>query len=64
MTDRKTLQERESELCALLATPDGRAQLEALADRYAAADGGVRPKGGSVITLILVHERVKGLLRV
>jgi hypothetical protein len=59
----KTLAEREAELCAMLGTPEGRAQLEALADRYAAADGGVRPKAGSVVTLILVHERVKGLIR-
>lgn len=59
----KTLAEREAELCVLLRTPEGRAELEALADRYAAADGTVRSRGGSVVTLILVHERVKGLIR-
>jgi hypothetical protein len=58
----KTLQEREKELKALLATPEGTAELEALAQRYAAAGGLIRPPGRSVITYILVHERQSGLV--
>jgi hypothetical protein len=59
----KTLQEREKELKALLATEAGRAELEALASRYAASGGPVRPSGRSVITYIIVHERQSGRLR-
>jgi hypothetical protein len=56
----KTLQEREKELKALLATEEGRAELEALASQYAAAGGGAWPTGRSVITYIIVHERQTG----
>ena len=59
----KTLQEREKELKALLATPEGQGELEALAGHYAAASGRPRPTGRSVITYILVHERQSGLVR-
>ena len=63
MTAEKTLREREQELQAQILTPPGPAELEKLADRYAAAGAG--PRGGmSVITYILVHERVSGSLRV
>jgi hypothetical protein len=62
MTPKKTLPEREKELQALLATPAGRAGLQELAARYAAAGGPVRPERTSVITYILVYERERGLL--
>jgi hypothetical protein len=63
VTAKKTLREREAELRALLATPTGRAELEDLAARYAAADGQFRPARTSVVTYILVHERQSGLIR-
>ena len=63
MPPQKTLQEREKELRALLATPAGREELQQLEARYHAANGRVRPAGTSVITYILVHEREQGLLR-
>ncbi len=59
----KTLQERQAELRALLATREGRDQLEGLASRYYAAGGRVRVEGTSLITYILVHERERGLIR-
>ena len=64
MTAKKTLPEREAELRSLLATPAGRDELEALASRYAEADGGggFRPGSGSVVTYILVYERERGLI--
>jgi hypothetical protein len=58
----KSVPEREKELQSLLATPKGRSELEDLAARYCAADGGVRPEGRSIITCILVHERKRGLI--
>lgn len=61
MTAIKTLRQREEELKALLQTPEGPAQLEQLASRYEGAGGG--PRGPSVITYILVYERVAGLIR-
>ena len=57
MTPKKTLQQREKELQALLASPAGRDELERLAARYSAAGGRMRPEGASVITYLLVHER-------
>jgi len=63
MTTPKTMLERERELQALMDTPEGRATLERLADEYAAASGEARARS-SVITYILVHERVRGLIRV
>jgi len=62
MTPRKTLRQRELELQALLVTPAGRDELLALGARYGAASGTTRPEHASVITWILVHERVHGLL--
>jgi hypothetical protein len=62
MTPKKTLAQRQKELQALFATPAGRAELEALVSRYAAASGRLRPGGASLITYILVHEREHGLL--
>jgi hypothetical protein len=63
VTAKKSLREREAELRALLATPAGRAELEGLAARYAAADGHFRPARTSVVTYILVHERRTGRIR-
>jgi hypothetical protein len=59
----KSLQERQNELRALLATREGRAELEGLAARYHAAGGRVRVEGTSLITYILVCERERGLIR-
>ena len=58
----RTLRERELELRALMRTAEGEAELERLADRYALAGGGVRGRT-SLITYILVHERVRGVIR-
>jgi hypothetical protein len=63
MPPQKTLQQREKELQALLATPSGREELQQLQLRYQAASGRLRPARTSVITYILVHERGQGLLR-
>jgi hypothetical protein len=60
---KKTLQQREKELQALLATPMGRQELEDLGSLYHAASGTLRPESASVITYILVHERGRGLIR-
>jgi len=62
MNPKKTLPEREKELQALLATPAGRQELRALAARYGAASGKLRPERASVVTYILVHERTHGLI--
>ncbi len=62
MTAKHSLQEREKELRSLLATPGGREEIQALASRYHAASGKLRPAGTSVITYILVHEREQGLI--
>jgi len=61
MTPKMTLPQREKELQSLLATEDGRSELERLEFKYRAADGKHRPSKASVITYILVHEREKGL---
>jgi hypothetical protein len=58
----KTLQERERELQQLMATPDGRRELEALANRYEECGGSRRPHKASVITYIIVHERQHGMI--
>ena len=58
----KSLQERQNELRALLATREGRAELEGLAASHHAAGGRVRVEGTSLITYILVHEREQGLI--
>jgi len=58
----KSLQERQNELRALLATREGRNELEGLASRYYAAGGRVRVEGTSLITYILVYEREQGLI--
>jgi hypothetical protein len=63
MTPPKTLHEREKELQALIATPEGRRAVEALAARYVAEGGSMRPARTSAVTYILVHERDRGLIR-
>ena len=62
MAPKKTFQEREKELQSLLATPEGRDELQQLVARYVAASGKMRPTRASVITYILVYERERGLL--
>jgi hypothetical protein len=62
MREKKPLQQREKELQALLATDEGRAELEGLASRYGAQGGRARPGKTSVVTYILVHERERGLI--
>jgi hypothetical protein len=62
MPPKKTLEHREKELQALLATPAGRQKLHELESRYQAASGQLRPARTSVITYILVHEREHGLI--
>jgi hypothetical protein len=62
MDTTKTLEQRQKELQALLATPAGREELRALESRYGAAGGRLRPARTSVITYILVHERERGLI--
>ena len=62
MTPKKSLLERQEELRSLLATPAGRAELQALESRYSAASGRPRPAGRSLITYILVYEREHGLI--
>lgn len=56
----KSAQARVKELQALLATPAGRAELQAMAESYFAAGGRMIPKGSSLVTYILVHERERG----
>ena len=63
MPAKKSVQQREKELQALLATPPGRKELQELESRYRAASGRLRPAKTSVITYILVHERGCGLVR-
>ena len=62
MTPKKSLPQRERELQSLLATPQGRDELQELASRYSAASGKVRPEDASIITYILVYERERGLI--
>ena len=64
MTPKKSLPQRERELQSLLATPQGRDELQELASRYSAASGKVRPEDASIITYILVYERERGLISI
>lgn len=63
MLQENTIQQRERELQALLATAAGREDLQELACRYAKASGRLHPPGKSAITYILVYERELGLIR-
>ena len=58
----KTLQQRQEELQALLATPAGKLELESLEERYHGAGAKLRPPRTSVITYLIVHEREAGLI--
>jgi len=62
MPHKKTLREREKELQVLLATPAGRSELQALASRYSEASDSLGPPRKSIITYVLVYERLKGLI--
>jgi hypothetical protein len=62
MLQTTTLRKREKELQSLLVTPEGREEIQALATRYSAAGGRVRPPRTSAVTYILVHERGLGLI--
>lgn len=62
MNPKKTLQQRETELRSLLATPAGKTELLELQSRYQEISGKVKPAKTSVITFILVHEREWGLI--
>jgi hypothetical protein len=62
MPPKKTLQQRQKELQALLATPAGRKELQGLESRYYAASGRLRPANTSAITYILVYERAQDLI--
>jgi len=62
VTTTKTLRQREEELQDKLQTPRGRAELEDLAKIYALAGAGERNTKTSVVTYILVYERVSGRL--
>jgi hypothetical protein len=58
----KSLRTRELELQQMMATPEGRGQLQELANRYRDAGGRSRHEKASVITYIIVHERQCGLI--
>jgi hypothetical protein len=62
MASKKTLQLRQKELQALLATPAGKTELQELGARYSAASGRVMPERRSIVTFILVYEREHGLI--
>lgn len=62
MPQLKTIQERTKELQSLLTTPEGRAELQDLANRYGAVKDQVKPERTSVITYILVHERQERMI--
>jgi hypothetical protein len=62
MTAKKTLRKREKELQTLLGSQAGKAELEALADRYAASGRRIRPAGTSLVTYILVCERERDMI--
>jgi hypothetical protein len=62
MPQKKSLSQREQELRTMMATAAGRTELQELASRYSAASGRVRAERASVITYILIHERLQGLI--
>ena len=62
MAAKKTLQDREKELRALMATQTGRDEIQELATRYCRVSGKLKPAGTSTITYIVVHEREQGLI--
>jgi len=62
MTAKKTLAQRQKELQVLLATPEGRRELQEMERRYQAAGGPLRLGNTSLLTYLLVRERELGLL--
>ena len=62
MSAKKTRLEREKELQTLLGSLTGKAELEALADRYAASSPRIRPARMSIVTYILVCERERHMI--
>jgi hypothetical protein len=64
LTTKKSFPDRQKELQTLLQTRDGETQLQSLASQYAQESGNHSWTGGSVITYILVYERVHGLISV
>jgi hypothetical protein len=62
MTAKKTRFEREKELQTLLGSLAGKAELEALAERYAAAGRRIKPARTSLVTYILVCERERDMI--
>ena len=62
MTAKKTRLEREKELQTLLGSLAGKAELEALADRYADSSRRNRPAQTSLVTYILVCERERNMI--
>jgi hypothetical protein len=62
MAAKKTRLEREKELQVLLGSLPGKAELEALADHYAASGRRIRPGRTSLVTYILVCERERDMI--
>jgi len=62
MPAKKTRLEREKELQTLLGSLAGKAELEALADHYAASSQRIRPGRMSLVTYILVCERERDMI--
>ena len=62
MTAKKTRLEREKELQTLLGSLAGKAELEALADRYSASSQKIKPGRTSLVTYILVCERERDMI--
>jgi hypothetical protein len=58
----KSREVREKELQDLLATPEGRRELQELCARYEVASGRPKPPRTSVVTYVIVHERAHGLV--
>ena len=62
MSAKKTRLVREKELQTLLGSLTGKAELEALTDRYAASSPRIRPGRMSLVTYILVCERERDMI--
>ena len=62
MTAKKPRLEREKELQTLLGSLAGKAELDALADSYAASGQRIRPGRTSLVTYILVCERERDMI--
>ena len=62
MTAVMTRLKREKELQTMRGSLAGKAELDALADRYAASSGRIRPGRMSVVTYILVCERERDMI--